>query len=100
MQRTLALGALWTASAGAAVGLGFLAVSLVDASASPGTSAAAATTSADSTSAGGTSAGSTAAAPTPTPTTATGEFATLAGTAYANCTGGAPVVAGAAAAGW
>ena len=44
MQRTLALGALWTASAGAAVGLGFLAVSLVDASASPATSPVAAST--------------------------------------------------------
>jgi len=92
MQRTLTLGALWTASAGAAVGLGFLAVSLVDASASPGTSPVAASTSADGTSAPVT--------PTPTPTTATGEFATVAGTAYANCTGGTPVVAGAAAAGW
>src|SRR4051812_43355603 len=93
MQRTLALGALWTASAGAAVGLGFLAVSLVDASASPGTSPAAASTSADSTS-------SVAVTPAPIPTTATGEFATVAGTAYANCTSGTPVVAGAAAAGW
>ena len=35
MNRTLLLGTAWTASAGAAVGLGFLAVSLVDASASP-----------------------------------------------------------------
>jgi hypothetical protein len=92
MQRTLALGALWTASAGAAVGLGFLAVSLVDASASPGTTPAGASTSPDITSA--------AITPFPTPTTATGQFATVAGTAYANCTGGTPVVAGAAAAGW
>ena len=37
MKRTLALGAAWTGSAVAAVGLGFLAVSLVGASASPGT---------------------------------------------------------------
>ena len=44
MNRTIALGAAWTASAAAAVGLGFLAVSLVDASASPGTTPAAATT--------------------------------------------------------
>src|SRR3954447_10889591 len=45
MKRTLTLGAVWTASAAAAVGLGFLAVSLVDASASPATSSTA--TSAD-----------------------------------------------------
>jgi hypothetical protein len=90
MQRTLALGALWTASAGAAVGLGFLAVSLVDASAAPGTTPAAASTTASGTSA----------VPTPTPTSATGEFATVAGTVYANCTSGTPVLAGVPAAGW
>ena len=93
MQRTLALGALWTASAAAAVGLGFLAVSLVDASASPGTSPVAAS--------GSTSASSGApATPTAPATSATGQHATVAGTVFANCGGGVPVLAGAPAAGW
>lgn len=92
MKRTLALGAVWIASAAAAVGLGFLAISLVDASASPGTTGVAA--SATATPPGVT--------PTPTPTagSATGEHATEAGTVFANCTGGQPVLAGAPAAGW
>ena len=49
MNRSVALGAAWSASAIAAVGLGFLAVSLVDASASPGTAPVAATTTASTT---------------------------------------------------
>lgn len=89
MQRTLALGALWLASAAAAVGLGLLAVSLLDASASPGTIDAAATV--------------TQTAPEVTPTaagSATAEYATEAGTVFADCTAGQPVLAGAPAAGW
>ena len=92
MNRTLLLGAAWTASAGAAVGLGFLAVSLVDASASPvvrplSSSALEATDA--------TSSRSPAASPAPS-----GQQATPGGTVYATCTAGAPVLAGAPAAGW
>src|SRR4051812_33307993 len=87
MQRTLALGVIWTASAAAAVGLGFLAVSLVDASASPGTTPVA--------SSGTTSSVTEAGPTTPAPaTSATGEHATVAGTVFANCTGGTPGGAG------
>jgi hypothetical protein len=91
MNRSVALGAAWSASAIAAVGLGFLAVSLVDASASPGTSSAAATSTASTTP----GAPSTAAVPL-----VTGEYGTVAGTVYADCTSGSPVLAGAPAAGW
>jgi hypothetical protein len=105
MKRTLTLGAVWTASAAAAVGLGFLAVSLVDASASPGTfstttsaadsalptpSAAAATTGgADDTS-----------GPLVPPPLASVEQATAGGTVYAGCADGQPVLASAPGAGW
>jgi hypothetical protein len=92
MKRTLALGAVWIASAAAAVGLGLLAVSLVDASASPGTRGAAATAT--------TSPYAGAVTPTPSGASAAGEQATVAGTVYANCAGGVPVLAGAPAAGW
>lgn len=92
MKRTIALGAAWTASAAAAVGLGFLAVSLVDASASPGTSEVAATTSSPT------------GAPSPTAApespSATGEYATAGGTVVADCSSGSPVLAGVPAAGW
>jgi hypothetical protein len=91
MNRSVALGAAWSASALAAVGLGFLAVSLVDASASPGTSPAAATSTASTTP----GAPSTASVPI-----LTGEYATVAGTVYADCSSGFPVLAGAPAAGW
>jgi hypothetical protein len=91
MNRSVALGAAWSASALAAVGLGFLAVSLVDASASPGTSPAAATSTASTTP----GAPSTASLPL-----VTGEYATVAGTVYADCSSGFPVLAGAPAAGW
>jgi hypothetical protein len=91
MNKSVALGAAWSASAIAAVGLGFLAVSLVDASASPGTSPTAATTSASTTP----GAPSTASVPL-----VTGEYATVAGTVYADCSTGSPVLAGAPAAGW
>jgi hypothetical protein len=92
MNRSVALGAAWSASAIAAVGLGFLAVSLVDASASPGTAPVAATTTASTTP--GAPSGT-----TPIPL-ATGEYATLAGTVFADCTSGSPALAGAPAAGW
>jgi hypothetical protein len=80
MNRSVALGAAWSASAIAAVGLGFLAVSLVDASASPGTSRASSTN-------------------TPVPL-ATGDYITAAGTVFADCSSGSPALAGAPAAGW
>ena len=92
MKRTLALGAAWTASAAAAVGLGFLAVSLVDASASPGTQPQAAT--------GTTTSAAPSATPTATPVASTGQMATVGGTVFADCTSGTPVVAGVPAAGW
>jgi hypothetical protein len=93
MNRSVALGAAWSASAVAAVGLGFLAVSLVDASATPSTSPVAATTTASTTpeAPSGTS---------PSPVLATGEYATVAGTVFADCTSGSPVLGGAPAAGW
>jgi hypothetical protein len=91
MNRAVPLSALWTASAAAAVGLGFLAVSLVDASGAPPTSPVAATT--------------TASAPSTTPQgsvtrSVTADFATVGGTAYADCTTGLPKMAGAPLAGW
>jgi hypothetical protein len=91
MNRSVALGAAWSASAIAAVGLGFLAVSLVDASATPGTSSVGATSTASTTP----GAPSTAAVPL-----VTGEYATVAGTVFADCSSGSPVLAGAPAAGW
>jgi hypothetical protein len=98
MKRTLLLGSAWTASAAAAVGLGFLAISLVDASASPGGQPVpASSTSTDS---------SEGAAPAPSERTgspapaADGQHVTDGGTVYASCTDGAPVLASAPAAGW
>jgi len=92
MKRTLLLGAAWTASAASAVGLGFLAVSLVDASASPGTvPLAASATSADDSAASPSSSA---------PTTAAGLKATVAGTVSASCTSATPRVSGAPATGW
>jgi hypothetical protein len=95
MNRTLLLGTAWTASAGAAVGLGFLAVSLVDASASPAVQpvASSALESGESTSA----------APSPSASPApTGQQNTVGGTVFASCAGGStvPVLSGAPAAGW
>jgi hypothetical protein len=98
MKRTVALGAAWTASAAAAVGLGFLAVSFVDASASPETQPLAASTSPSTASAAPT-ASDAPEAPAARPS-ATGEYVTAGGTVYANCTAGRPVVAGVPAAGW
>jgi hypothetical protein len=83
VKRAAALGALWTASAAAAVGLGFLAVSLVGASASP-------------------TAPRTGLASTPTPAgpNPSGEQTTVGGTVYATCASGAPHLASAPAPGW
>jgi hypothetical protein len=99
VRRPVLLGAAWTASAAAAVGLGFLAVSLVDASASPGTSPVAATSS-TATQTGTAAPPSDAASPTATAMAMTAEHATIGGTVYANCTGGQPVLAGVPTAGW
>jgi hypothetical protein len=92
MKRTLLLGTAWTASAASAVGLGFLAVSLVDASATRGTiplAAASTATSSDD-----------AAAPSSTSTATVQTHYTAAGTVTADCTAGEPHLAKAAAAGW
>ncbi len=106
VRRPVLLGAAWTASAAAAIGVGFLAVSLVDASASPDTSPVAATSSSS------TSSPATTAAPTPSgpdvpapaPVTplqpVAGEYATAGGTVFADCASGSPVLAGVPAAGW
>ena len=96
MKRPVVLGAAWTASAAAAVGLGFLAVSLVDASASPGTTSAAATSSSTPEA---TPTGSVPRAPV-TPSAVSGEFPTVGGTVYADCAGGSPFLAGVPGAGW
>jgi hypothetical protein len=109
MKRTLTLGAAWTASAAAAIGLGFLAVSLVDASASPGSLPAAA-------SGGLASSGAASSSTTAAPSTASGadddpgprapvpgvsvEQVTAGGTVYAGCADGLPVLASAPAPGW
>ena len=85
MKRTLLLGSAWTASAAAAVGLGFLAVSLVDASASTAVPTL------------GVTASATGAPDSPTPS---GQQVTEGGTVYASCTAGVPVLASAPAAGW
>jgi hypothetical protein len=90
MKRTIALGAAWTASAAAAVGLGFLAVSLVDASAAPATQTVAASPAAS------TGSSPTAAAPAAT----SGERTTVGGTVFASCAGGIASLAGAPATGW
>ena len=91
MKRAVPLAALWIAAAAAAVGLGFLAVSLVDASGAPATPLVTATSTASP---------STSAPSKPARQPAIGDFVTVAGTAYANCSSGGPVVAGAPAAGW
>jgi hypothetical protein len=87
MKRPLALLAVWVVAAAAAVGVGFLAVSLIDASAAtpaqPGLPAASSSTEA--------------ADPT---TGASGEQATPGGTVYASCVDGAAQLAGAPGAGW
>jgi hypothetical protein len=101
MTRTVALAALWTASAASAVGLGFLAVSLVDAEASPVTRPIAATESVSAAPATSDDAGLPARAPQP-PAAAppSGEYATVGGTVLASCDGGILQVAAAPATGW
>jgi hypothetical protein len=103
MNKTL-LGAAWTASAGAAIGLGFLAVSLVDASASPvvqpaTSSALMPSDSPAATDQQGTPADTTTTPPAP-PEVA--QQVTPGGTVVATCVGdeAVPVLAGAPAAGW
>jgi hypothetical protein len=95
MKRTLLLGSAWTASAAAAVGLGFLAISLVDASASPGGQTLAASVTTESS--GGSPSSS---SPTDSPVATAGQQVTEGGTVYGSCDGGVPVLASAPAAGW
>jgi hypothetical protein len=87
MKRPFVLVAAWVVAAAAAVGVGFLAVSLIDASASPPAqpelpAASTGTQSAD-----------------PSATSA-GEQGTPGGTVYASCVDGTAQLAGAPAAGW
>jgi hypothetical protein len=87
MKRPLALVAAWVVAAAAAVGVGFLAVSLIDASASapaqPSLASAPGTTeAADPTAA------------------AAGEKSTAGGTVFASCVDGTAQLAGAPVAGW
>ncbi|NEK57526.1 hypothetical protein GCU56_06530 [Geodermatophilus sabuli] len=100
MKRAVAFGALWTASAAAAVGLGLLAVSLVDAGASPGTAPAAATagSTAPSTTPPGDTTTPAPVPPAPAPTS--GEYSTVGGTIVASCDGDVLQVAAAPATGW
>jgi hypothetical protein len=110
VKRSVAFGALWTASAAAAVGLGLLAVSLVDAGGSAGTQLVAATGSPSAPSTGTSPAPSTgpstaptdspAPAPAPAPAPVTAEQATVAGTVYASCDAGGLSLVSAPAAGW
>jgi hypothetical protein len=103
MKRTVAFGALWTASAAAAVGLGFLAVSFVDADRAPLAQPAAATGPAASTPSVPSAADPTTTVPQPEPPVAapaSGEYATVGGTIYASCDGGVLQLAAAPAVGW
>ncbi|MGY1636388.1 hypothetical protein ACI78V_07020 [Geodermatophilus sp. SYSU D00742] len=103
MKRTVAFGALWTASAAAAVGLGFLAVSFVDADRSPLPQPASATGSAAVTPSVPAVEDGTASVPAPEPPVAapaSGEYVTVGGTVYASCEGGVLQVAAAPAVGW
>ena len=88
MKRPLALVAVWVVAAAAAVGVGFLAVSLIDASAAtpsqPGLPAVSGTTEAAD----------------PSVPAAAGEQSTPGGTVYATCVDGTAQLAGAPAAGW
>ncbi len=101
MTRTVALAALWTASAASAVGLGFLAVFLVDAEASPVTRPIAATESVSVAPSTSDDAGLPAPAPqSPAAAPPSGEYATVGGTVFASCEGGILQVAAAPATGW
>ncbi|MGK5171852.1 hypothetical protein [Geodermatophilus sp. CPCC 205761] len=107
MNRTVAFGALWTASAAAAVGLGLLAVSFVDAGTPLDTQLASATDSQQSGSATSTTpttpstpTDSSAPAPAPAPAPTSDEQVTVAGTVYASCDAGGLSLVSAPAAGW
>ncbi|MGY1681436.1 hypothetical protein [Geodermatophilus sp. SYSU D01176] len=101
MKRTVALAALWTAAATSAVGVGFLAVSLVDAEASPVTRPIAATESVSTAPSSADDATLPTPAPqSPAPAPASGEYATVGGTVFASCDGGILQVAAAPATGW
>lgn len=93
MRRPALLGAAWLAAAAAAVGLGFLAVSFVGASASPDASFLAAPGPASS------GQGPTSSSQAPSVVT-TARQVTPGGTVVASCTGGTAELAGAPAAGW
>src|SRR4051812_10377088 len=86
MKRPFVLVAVWVVAAAAAVGVGVLAVSLIDASASPPAQPTAPIA----------SSGTEAAAPS---VTTAGEQNTPGGTVYASCAGGTAQLAGAPAAG-
>lgn len=94
MRRPALLGAAWLGAAAAAVGLGFLAVSFVGASASPDASFLAA-----GGSVGTSSAGSPATSSAP-PAATTARQVTPGGTVVADCSRGTAALAGAPAAGW
>ncbi len=107
MNRTVAFGALWTASAAAAVGLGLLAVSFVDAGTPLDTQLASATDGQQSGSATPTTpttpsatTGSSTPAPAPAPAPTSDEQVTVAGTVYASCDAGGLSLVSAPAAGW
>jgi hypothetical protein len=87
MKRPFALVAVWVVAAAAAVGVGFLAVSLIDASASPSARPTLPVA----------SSGTEAADPSSPPA---GEQSTAGGTVYASCVGGTAQLAGAPAPGW
>jgi hypothetical protein len=97
MKRTLVLIAAWLGAAAAAVGVGFLAISLAGA-AEP--SAPRASLAADSTSATTPSTPSTASTTPAPPAVPSGEQVTAGGTVFASCLDGVPQLAGAPTAGW
>jgi hypothetical protein len=95
MRRPALLGAAWLGAAAAAVGLGFLAVSFVGASASPDASLLAAT--------GSVATSSPAASPATSselPAATTARQVTPGGTVVADCSRGTAALGGAPAAGW
>ncbi|MGR6965588.1 hypothetical protein ACU610_14090 [Geodermatophilus sp. URMC 61] len=101
MKRTVAFGALWTASAASAVGLGFLAVSLVDAGASTVADPVSATRASSAAPSASEDVPLPASAPEPpVAAPASGEHATVGGTVFASCDGGVLQVAAAPAVGW
>ena len=101
MKQTIAFGALWATSAASAVGLGFLAVSLVDAGAATVADPVSATASSSAAPSASEDVPPPASAPRP-PVAApvSGEHATVGGTVFASCDGEVLRVAAAPAAGW